>query len=59
MDIGDHIESLLVNEAKEDIGAWRFKLWFFVSNFNPLSNKDLYQMYQVLKAEVSGSKSSH
>ena len=49
--IGNHIESLLVGKSKEDIGTWRFNLWFFVSHFNPLSNKDLYQMYQVLRKD--------
>ena len=57
MDIGNHIESLVVNKSNEEIGYWRFNLWFYVSNFNPLSNKDLYHMYQVLKDGVSGSES--
>lgn len=49
--IGNHIESLLVGKSKEDLGTWRFNLWYFVSNFNPLSSKDLYQMYQVLRKD--------
>ena len=45
--------------SQEEIKTWRFNLWFYVSNFNPLSNKELYQMYQVHRTDVSCRQSSH
>ena len=43
--IGDHIESLVASQSRDEARNWRYNFWLYVSHFNNLEAQALHQMY--------------
>merc|ERR1712025_572812 len=42
--IGDHIESLVASQSRDEARNWRYNFWLYVSHFNNLEAQALHQM---------------